>query len=79
MTTKGTKGIHFQSTRQTAETKAEITIRVAKEIAQTEADVRNAKTEKLKAARLEMLARETGAATAGSKTAKHKKASGSKD
>jgi len=79
MTIKGTNGIRFQSTRQTAETKAETTIRVAKEIAQTEADIRNAKTEKLKAARLEMLAQETGAATAGIKAAKHKKTSDSKD
>ncbi|WP_346895298.1 hypothetical protein [uncultured Roseibium sp.] len=79
MTIKGTNGVRFQSTRQTAETKAETTIRISKEIVQTEADIRNAKTEKLKAARLEMLARETGAATAGRKTANHKKASGSKD
>lgn len=79
MTTADTKGIRFQSTRQTAETKAETTIRIAKEITQTEADIRNAKTQKLKAARLEMLAEEAGTATAGSKTAKRKKPSVSKD
>ncbi|WP_417681530.1 hypothetical protein [Roseibium sp.] len=79
MTTTDTKGIRFQSTRQTAETKAETTIRISKEIAQTEADIRNAKTEKLKAARLEMLAQEAGASTAGSRTAKRKRTPDSMD
>jgi len=59
-----TKGIRFLSTRQTAEIRAETTKRVAKEIAETEADIRNAKTRKLKAARLERLAQEAAEAKA---------------
>jgi len=38
--------------RETAETKAETTRRIAREISQAEADVRDAKTARLKAARL---------------------------
>ncbi|MBD1545942.1 hypothetical protein [Roseibium aggregatum] len=74
-----TKEIRFQSIRQTAEARAETTKRVAKEIVQTEADARNAKTQRLKAARLDMLARETEAAKTGPKADNHGKSAASED
>ena len=58
MTTAPIKTSRLGSTRLSAETRAEITIRISKEIAQTEAEIRKAKTMRLRAARLEMLAHE---------------------
>jgi len=49
--------------RETAETKAETTRRIAREISQAETDVRDAKTARLKAARLAQEA--TAAKSAG--------------
>jgi hypothetical protein len=46
--------------RYTAETRAEITKKISQDLAKAEADTRNAKTEKLRKARLEMEAREAG-------------------
>lgn len=48
--------------RETAESKAETTRRIAREISQTEAEERDAKTARLKAARLAILTPKSGPA-----------------
>lgn len=77
MTTATIKGSRLGSTRLSAETRAEITIRVSKEIVRTEAEIRKAKTARLKAARMEMLAREPEPASAKGRAADDSKHSGS--
>ncbi|MCK7610529.1 hypothetical protein [Roseibium sediminicola] len=52
MTSMKDEAERMKPRRETAETKAETTRRVAREINQAEADVRDAKTARLKAARL---------------------------
>ncbi|MCV0428879.1 MAG: hypothetical protein K5905_25775 [Roseibium sp.] len=56
--------------RESAESKAETTKRVSQELVQAEADRRAAKTAKLRAARLEMQARQSAAETVATKPKK---------
>jgi len=72
MSTQLTKDSLFKPARQTATTKAEITKQVSQDLAQAEADLRNAKTAKLKQARLEREAQqaEEAKAAAAAKPAK---------
>lgn len=64
MTKKITKDGLRKPMRYTADTRAEITKKVSQDLAKTEADIRNAKTEKLRKARLEMEARQAEGETA---------------
>lgn len=61
MTKKTTRDGLRKTMRYTADTRAEITRKISQDLAQAEADTRNAKTEKLRKARLEMEARQAEA------------------
>ncbi|WP_417668135.1 hypothetical protein [Roseibium sp.] len=73
MTEKLTKDTLFKPVNSKAFTKAEVTKRVAEEIARNEADTRNAKTLRLRAARLEMEARQAKEASAAGAVKKAKR------
>lgn len=59
MTSIKSEADRIKPRRESAESKAETTRRIAREISQAEADVRDAKTARLKAARLAQQAAET--------------------
>lgn len=59
MTSMKDEADRIKPRRETAETKAETTRRIAREISQAETDVRDAKTARLKAARLAQQATDT--------------------
>lgn len=56
MSTESTDGKLSRTRRETAESKAETTKRISQELLQAEVDLREAKTNKLRAARLAMQA-----------------------
>jgi len=59
MTSMKSEADRIKPRRESAETKAETTRRIAREISKAETDVRDAKTARLKAARLAQQAAET--------------------
>ncbi|MEM5581186.1 MULTISPECIES: hypothetical protein [unclassified Roseibium] len=72
MSTETTDGKLSRTRRETAESKAETTKRISQEILQAEVDLREAKTNKLRAARLAMQADQPAPEPAG-KTKKRKR------
>ncbi|GAA0775013.1 hypothetical protein E1180_02005 [Roseibium denhamense] len=73
MTEPLTRDTLFKPQKLPASTKAEITKQVSMDLAQSEADVRAAKTAKLRKARLEMEARQAAEAAAKPAPRKRKK------
>lgn len=69
-----TKDTLFKPQRPTVATKAEITKQVSLDLAQSEVDKRNAKTARLRQARLEMEARQAAEVAAKPARRKRKKA-----
>ncbi len=66
MPTDEMNGTQIRPKRESAESKAETTKRVSEELLRVESEVRDAKTARLKAARLEMLAQQETAAASKS-------------
>ncbi|WP_428649736.1 hypothetical protein [Roseibium sp.] len=65
--------------RETAETKAETTKRISQEMTQTEAEIREAKTMRLRAARLAMQENQPAPAAPRKRTRKPKASTGSRN
>lgn len=76
MTSEKSDAERIKPRRESAESKAETTRRIAREISQAEADVRDAKTARLKAARLAQQAAEKPPAVAAGRGRSAKTRSG---